>query len=304
VAEPAVVEFRAMGSPCRIVVEPGRLDAAEAARDLVRHLEQCWSRFLDDSEVSALNRSAGRLTIVSAETYDLVATAVRAQEATGGRFNPLMAIQLARHGYRRPWADGPAEPSSDAIAPATTEPIELYPEIPGVKLPQASGFDPGGIGKGLAVDRAIERCRSMGVSFASVELGGDLRVYGAPWYGDRWTIGVADPFDPTADVATFTPTEGALTTSTITKRRWFDGDRWRHHLLDPATGWPSETDLVTVATCSSEAWWAEVVAKTALLAGSADVLAVLGQLGTPGVAVTAAGTVLATSAADPVEVPA
>ncbi len=293
-----------MGSPCRVVVEPGRLDAATAARDLVRDLERRWSRFLDGSEVSALNRSAGRLSIVSAETYALVAAAVRAREATGGRFNPLMAVQLGQHGYRRPWVDGPGEPSGEPIAPATIEPIELYPEILGIKLPAGCGFDPGGIGKGLAVDRAVDRCRAMGASFASVELGGDLRVYGTPWYGDRWTIGVADPFDPAADVATFTPTEGALTTSTITKRRWFDGDRWRHHLLDPATGWPSETDLVTVATCSSDAWWAEVVAKTALMAGSSDVLAVLGQLGTPGVAVTATGTVLTASMNDPVEVPA
>lgn len=273
------------------MVEPGRDDLARGVRDLVESLEQRWSRFRPDSEVAAMNRSSGRLTLVSEPTYTLVAAAAAARQATGGRFNPLMLTQLEDHGYRQPWCDATPIPSLNEIGPGTDEPIGLYPEIAGVVLPKGSRFDPGGIGKGMAVDRAIEFCQQGRSRFASVELGGDLRVYGTPWYGERWAIGIADPFRPEADIATLTPTEGAITTSTTTKRRWFDGRRWRHHLLDPNTGQPADTDLVTVATCSSEAWWAEVAAKTALLAGSAGAPDVLEELGTPGVAVTRSGRV-------------
>ena len=283
-----------MGSPCRVVLDSGAGHLLAEVRDLVHGLERQWSRFIGSSQVSALNRNAGQVTVVSPETFRLVDRAVRARLATGGRFNPLMLRQLEAHGYRRPWDEQRPEPSGGPVAPGSTEPIVLYPEINGVQIPAGEAFDPGGIGKGLAIDVAIELCRSRGASMASVELGGDLRVFGDPWYGPAWRIGVEDPFDPAAEVASFTPTEGAVTTSTTRKRRWSAGDRTYHHLLDPLTGWPGRTDLVSVTTCSGEAWWAEVLSKTALLVGSGRVVRYLEDLETPGVAVTAEGRVLTT----------
>lgn len=283
-----------MGSPCRVVLDTGADRLAAEARDLVQALEQQWSRFIDSSEISALNRNAGRVTVVSPETYRLVDRAVQAQLATGGLFNPLMLRQLEAHGYRRPWDEASPAPSGGPVAPGTVEPIVLYPEISAVQIPDGEALDPGGIGKGLAVDMAIELCRHRGASMASVELGGDLRVYGDPWYGPAWRIGVEDPFDPAVEVASFTPTEGAVTTSTTRKRSWSAGDRTYHHLLDPITGWPGRTDLVSVTTCSGEAWWAEVLSKTALLVGSRRVVRYLDELETPGVAVTGEGRVLTT----------
>jgi thiamine biosynthesis lipoprotein len=154
-------------------------------------------------------------------------------------------------------------------------------------------FDPGGIGKGRAVDLAIERCRELGLAMASIELGSDLRVYGAPWFGDEWTMGVANPFRPDSDVATFTMSCGAVATSTTVKRGCVaDGLRF-HHLLDPATGNPSSSDIVSVTACSEEAWWAEVVARSTLLVGSNRAIGLLDELGVPGAVVTRDGTVFA-----------
>jgi thiamine biosynthesis lipoprotein len=284
-----------MGSPCRVVLDTGADDVAAAVRDLVLGLERGWTRFIDSSEISALNRSPGRVAVVSPETFRLVEHAVRAQLATGGRFNPLMLRQLEAHGYRRPWDEERPVPSGQPVGPGTSEPIVLYPEIDAVQIPEGAAFDPGGIGKGLAVDLAVELCRERGVAMASIELGGDLRVYGDPWFGPVWRIGVEDPFDGGREVAAFTPTEGAVTTSTTRKRSWSAGYRTYHHLLDPVTGWPGASDLVSVSTCSGEAWWAEVVSKTALLVGSGRVLRYLDDLKTPGVAITGEGRVLTTA---------
>jgi thiamine biosynthesis lipoprotein len=286
-----------MGSPGRIVVESGAESIAESARDLVWSLEQRWSRFRPGSEISGLNRVAGRVTVVSAPTYQLIRAAVRARAATGGLFNPLMLHQLEAHGYRRPWGEDRPEPTGDAVRPGVDDDIVLYPEISAVRLPEGCGFDPGGIGKGLAVDLAIELCRRRGSAFASVELGGDLRVDGAPWYGDRWVIGVEDPFDPDRQIATFTPTAGAVTTSTTLRRRWSAGGRTLHHLLDPRTGQPTRSDVVAATTCADLAWWAEVAAKTAVLVGSAAAPDYLRSIGTPGAVVTEDGRIL-TSVAD------
>ena len=288
-----VVEFRSMGSPGRIAVAGGQGDLAERAHALIRELERRWSRFLPTSEVAALNRTDGSVTVVSEPTFRLLRTAATASELTAGRFNPLMLDQLCALGYDRPWRDGnDPTPTGQSGQPATTEPIVLYPEASAVRLPQGARFDPGGIGKGLAVDLAVELCVRGGASTVAVELGGDLRVHGRPWYGERWVIGVTNELDRSTDLATFTPTHGAVTTSTTLRRRWVSGGRTFHHLLEPTTGQPSESDLVAVTTCAAEAWWAEVAAKTALLAGSGSAFEYLDELGVPGVALTSDGRVV------------
>lgn len=297
-AEPPQLAFRAMGSRCRVVVDAGSANLPAQVRDLVLDLERTWSRFLPDSEVSALNDRAGHITLVSNNTFRLISLAETARQATGGRFNPLMLTQLEAHGYRHSWESGPGVPDARPVTPGSAEPIWLDSETSAVRLPDGSRFDPGGIGKGLAVDLAIELCRQLGATTASVELGGDLRVTGEPWYGPRWEIGVADPFDREQRVGSFTPTEGAVTTSTTLIKSWMQGQVRYHHLLDPVSGCPSSTDLVAVTTCSSAAWWSEVAAKTALLSGSAEALRILAELNTPGIAVTADGEVLSSGSTD------
>ena len=69
------------------------------------------------------------------------------------------------------------------------------------------------------------------------------------------------------------------------------GSQRRHHLLDPSTGYPAQTDLVAVTTCSSQAWWAEVLAKTALIAGRDQAAQILRAQATAGVMVDGRGEV-------------
>ncbi len=302
-----VASFRAMGSPCRIVVNEGAREAALEARHLIEDLELRWSRFLPQSEISQLNRCAGQLMIVSKETYTLIDHACVARAATHGVFNPLMLSQLEDLGYRQPWIDGPPETrtgradqsragqankSSGEQSVACLEEIQLLPELSAVCLPKRTQFDPGGIGKGLAADLATELLLASGATTISVELGGDVRVTGKPWYGPSWRIGVSHPFDDGAEVAAFTPDSGAVATSSRLGRRWTVGAEARHHLLDPGTGRSAETDLVASTACAATAWWAEVVAKVVLIGGSEAAHGCWQDLAASGIAVTEEGDVL------------
>lgn len=285
------VTFRSMGSPCRIVA--GGVDATvvSEARRYVDELERRWSRFLPESEVCQLNRHAGHISSVSDETYLLARLASEAQTLTAGRFNPLMLAQLETLGYRDTWADsGPTEGSLEHC-PGVLDPVVLLPEINGVIVPAGATFDPGGIGKGLAIDLVTDFLLGTGATTTSVELGGDLRVTGQPWMGESWRIAVRHPFEADGEVATVAPVDGAVATSSTMKRRWIVGERSVHHLLDSSTGQPAETDVVSVTACSSVAWWAEVAAKVALMAGSANTLGMLERLDAPGLIVTADGVV-------------
>ena len=89
-------------------------------------------------------------------------------------------------------------------------------------------------------------------------------------------------------------TDGAVATSTTLRRRWTVEGRERHHLIDPWTGEPSESDLTLVSVVAGEAWIAEVLAKAELLRGSARVFDLVGGTGAEALAVTVAGNLLAT----------
>ena len=172
-------------------------------------------------------------------------------------------------------------------------------EVSGVRLPAGSRFDPGGIGKGLAADLVVDHLRSLGARAAQIELGGDVRVWGDNWTEEPWLVDVQDPRDRVGILTRLELAEGAIATSSVLGHRWTVGDRQMHHLIDPSTGQPSETDVLSVTTTSSELWWAEVVAKVAVLAGSRQAPIVMKQFGCSGIVLDRNGTLVSVASDRP-----
>jgi FAD:protein FMN transferase len=296
--------FRAMGSDAHVVVVGDDEDSLLAtARGRVDDLEQRWSRFLPDSEVSALNRAAGTSVAVSDETIELVRRAVDAEQLSGGSFNATVLGDMLRAGYDRSFdqlrdhsADRHTGAGLSALALAT-EPIDVVGNR--VRLPSATGFDPGGIGKGLAADIVVRETLAAGAAGVCVNLGGDLRVAGDSPDGEGWTIAIEHPGSagPLAHVGI---ADGAVATSTTLLRRWAADGRTgsgevRHHLIDPGTGEPSRSDLAFVTVVAGEAWTAEVLAKAVLLRGSEHPFDLLGGNGAEALAVDQSGAVTASA---------
>ncbi len=281
-----------MGSPCRIVAPDAHL--AETGRRFVEDLERRWSRFLPASEISRLNRLAGRVTLVSETTYALVERAQQARELTGGAFNPLGLDQLERLGYDRPFEEvrGGGSPGRTSIATLTDEPIECLPEILAVRLPEGSRFDPGGIGKGFAADLVAAHLVELGATSLQIELGGDVHVVGPPWSGATWQIGIDLTRDGVAGSYNLGIPAGGVATSGVTRHMWSSGDEMVHHLIDPVTGISAATDLVSVTVAAASTWWAEVLAKVAVMAGSSGVATILNRFAVAGVIVPAVGPVV------------
>lgn len=284
--------FRAMGSDAHLVVVSD--DTALLARAIARvaQLERRWSRFVALSEISMLNRRAGRTMRVSAETQLLVERAIEAWHLTGGAFDPTVLGDLIRAGYDRSFAelDVIADAGSSALRRGVTR-IAVGDGT--ARLPHGVGFDPGGIGKGLAAGLVADETMAEGADGVCVNLGGDLRVRGRGPDGVGWPIAVTHPAasDP---VATLVLADGAVATSTTLLRRWWVRGRRCHHLIDPATGQPSESDLSLVTVVSGEGWTAEVLAKAELLRGSARVFELVGGTAAEALAVTVDGRVLTT----------
>lgn len=279
-----MVTFRAMGSPCRIVAPTN--ECARRGQHLVLELERTWTRFDPSSEVCGLNEHAGDLTIVSPVTYELISLAEHARRATGGAFNPLMLDHLVELGYDRTWDS--VERIDATLPPARNvsgEAIELYPEISAVRLPAGTRFDPGGIGKGMAGDMVAAALLDAGAEAVQIELGGDVRVAGSPWSEGPWHVQLDDSDHGRPCPATISLAGGGVATSSVLRRRWRRGDLDVHHLIDSNTGRSAITDLDAATVVGPTLWWAEVVAKVALMSGSVRGRRLLEEFGMSGVLV-------------------
>ena len=167
-----------------VVVDTGtssRADALRYARERIEHLESRWSRFRANSEISRLNVHRGVPVVVSSDTYRLVETAARACADTQGRYDPTVIDAMCDMGYDRDFSEVRAH--AQFIAPIGTPApgcaaVRLDPTLNAVSLGEGVGFDPGGIGKGLAADIVVGELRASGIAGVMVNLGGDVAVDG------------------------------------------------------------------------------------------------------------------------------
>ncbi len=263
--------FAVMGTTAHVVVVGGAdphalLDLAERR---LRDREALWSRFLPTSELSRLNAAAGRPVVVSPDTFHVIKHAVDAWHWTDHRFDPSVHDTLVAAGYDRDFHDVADDPRPASVRPTPgCAGIELGTVVPTVLLPLGTAIDLGGIGKGMAADLVVAELLDAGAAGAAVNVGGDLRVAGRPPTNDGWLVAVEDPWSG-QELAVVRLEDGGLATTTSAKRQWTRGGKPWHHVIEPTTGAPARSPLVSVTVAASEAWRAEVLAKVVFLGGPA-----------------------------------
>lgn len=252
--------------------------AAGAVRNLFAGWEALLSRFRPESELSRVNRSAGTPTTVRPLLRSVLTVAVDAARATDGLFDPTLGRQMSAIGYNRSF-EGPLRLVGGTFVrdlPAGGwRDIHIDAATNRITIPPGTALDFGGIAKGMAVDAAASLLAEFGVEAALVNAGGDMRV--ASDDAAEWQIG----FDEAKDHAV-TLAGGGIATSGVTKRRWMQDGVQRHHLIDPRTGLPSQSELRSVSVAASTCAQAEVAAKVALILGVEAGTAFLERFELPG----------------------
>lgn len=274
--------FRAMGTDVEVLLEapstPESLLALASVEQEFHRLEAILTRFDPDSALSRLN--ADGTIQPPAELREVVELALGARARTGGRFDPTVHDALVAAGYDRSFeliGSGPAPKRCSTPAGGR---VHVGPALialePGVRL------DLGGIGKGYGVDRTASLLAAHGPCL--VNAGGDLAIRGVSAQGS-WRIGV----ETSEGELTLGLASGALATSGSDRRRWNTANGMGHHLIDPRTGRPSDSDLLRVTAVATTAMEAEVLAKALFLAGEREGTAEADDLGVPAVFVTVDG---------------
>lgn len=252
--EPAARRFEALGSECELYALGAGEDALDAAVAWVHRQHDRFTRFEEHSELSRLNAAAGAWQPVSADLEALLRVCLEAYETSGGLVHAGVLRQLLAAGYTRTFREGPTALTLERGTPPPPLPETLEVAPGRARLARGTGIDLGGIAKGWLADRCVERLGDD----ALANLGGDLAARGGGPTGEGWPVGVGDRTLLLRDM-------GAATSGTRA-RRWGDG---LHHLIDPRTGLPAQTDLEEVSVVARSGAEAEVQAKTALLLGAA-----------------------------------
>jgi FAD:protein FMN transferase len=260
--------FRAMGCEVEIKLETG-LDGAAVLDTLPQRfdrLEDRLSRFRLHSELMQLNARAGTWVTVSEILFDNLLEARQAARQTEGLFNPLILPALVASGYDRNFDDIVPMSSTPPQSTPVWHSIGLRPKTRRVHLPAGSAVDLGGIAKGWTAQHIADDLAQYGPNL--VNIGGDIVVRGAPEGLPGWPIHVDDP-DGDEDLTTVWLRDAAIVTSGTDYRRWrtADGQR-RHHIIDPYTSMPTQTDALSVTVIHPHAPTAEAFAKAILLKGA------------------------------------
>lgn len=241
----------------------GRVHAAISdALDEAARLDAMLSNYKPHSEWSEMNRSAANHPVrVSEELFHLLTKCMEYSSESEGTFDisvgPLMKVWgfYKQSGHLADRARVRTALESVGFSKVILDPKALTVRFAreGVEL------DPGGIGKGYAVDRMAEILCREGVRAALVSAGGSsIYAVGAPPGENGWRIDIKDPHHLSGAAQSVTLRDQSLSTSGNYEKSFYaDGKLWSH-IMDPRTGYPSQgilsVSVIAPKTIDSEAW--------------------------------------------------
>lgn len=213
---------------------------------LLQELENTWSAQKEDSLLSRLNK--GEMVALTDQQQALLDKMEELSTYTDGAFDPKLLTVSSLWGFGD---ETYSVPAADDIFKAFT----------------LKHWDLGAALKGYAGQQAVEIFETLDIERALLNLGGNIQTYGEKADGSPWNIGIQNPDggDPVGIVAV------SGTTSVVTSgdyQRYFELEGVRyHHIIDPATGYPADTDLRSVTVICEDGLTADVLSTALFVMG-------------------------------------
>ena len=271
-------QFSAMGSPCALrFYHHNDIQARgiyQSAVDEVKRLEDKYSRYLNESLLTQINKNAGlRATSIDTETSSLLAYAEQAYQISDGLFDLTTGV------LRKVWDFKVAKlPSQQAIEDQLCfvdwrrvewDDKSIFLSQKGMEL------DFGGLVKEYAADAVASLLKQFDITHGVIDLGGDIHVIGPDIDGNPWEIGIRDPHYQKSKyknsnkklqqaLAYIPMSSGGLASSGDYERNFIVNGKKYSHILNPKTGWPA-LGLSAVSICSEQTILAGTIATIAML---------------------------------------
>ncbi|MBQ3141378.1 MAG: FAD:protein FMN transferase [Clostridia bacterium] len=268
-AQPRTQTALAMDTVIRVTVY-GQPDDTILTRamDLCKQYEGIYSATVEDSDVSLLNAAKGKSVSVSAVTLELLGQAQKYYELSGGLFDVTVAPVSKLWDITQDYPVVPKQKSIDkALTKVGFENLTCSFDTLSASLANGAQIDLGGIAKGAVSDHVSDYLRAQGVESAVIDLGGNVYVLGDK-NGKPFTVGIAYPFAKEGELlGTVKVCDKAVVTAGIYQRYFRMDDQLYHHIFDPVTGYPAETDLYSATILCDDALQADALSTTCILLG-------------------------------------
>ena len=226
-----------------------RILAVDEVEKLIRELEQQWSATLPESMLSRLDED----TVLQGEDLRFMEQVESLSKQTNGAFDPRLGSLIRAWGF----LDG-----NYRVPTAEERRIAL----------RKKEWNLGAVVKGYAGRRAVELLEAMDVDRAILNLGGNVQTYGQKEDGSLWIIGIQNPNggDPVGTVSV-NGTCAVVTSGDY--QRYFEKDGVKyHHILDPGTGMPADSGLVSVTVISKDGVLADAMSTALMVVGLEDAI--------------------------------
>lgn len=241
---------------------------------LMREYEEELSFFRETSAISGINALAGEgYAQVSGETFGLIRAAKEYGSRTKGLLDITVAPLVKKWAFNRPEARVPQDEEIRSVLPLVGyDTIDLDPDSTGIKLPaKGQMIDLGAIAKGYIADQVVEYYRFKGLASALLNIGGNVKALGAKPDGEPWAIGIAQPEKHSTETAAILHVSNAsVVTSGKYERGFLHDGKLYHHILDPRTGRPAESDLKSVTVVSPSSMEADAFSTPLFILGAEE----------------------------------
>ncbi len=225
----------------------------DEAFDEIRHYENILSKTVDGSDVDRINKANGQPIEISGETMDVIQLCMEAGLLSDGKFDMTIGALTDLWDFK---SENPQVPQQNDIEKAldTVDFTKMRTQGSSVTFTNPeTRVDFGGVAKGYIADRIGEFLKEKGVKKAIVNLGGNIVTIGQKDEETLWNIGIERPYsDRTEIMGTVQVADATVVTSGIYERNFQQGGVLYHHVLDPATGYPVETDLEAITLVAAE----------------------------------------------------
>ncbi len=262
--------------------------------DACSRYENLLSKTIDTSDVSRINAAGGETVTVDPETWEILRRAKAISQLTDGAFSITIAPVTALWTFTGMQTNTvPNDETRLAALPLVDDQKIELGENNTVTLPAGMQIDLGGIAKGYIADKVAELIREKATA-GIISLGGNVYSVGQKPDGAKFSVGITDPLNPsTALSVIFTGDCTVVTSGTYERGFNFGGVRY-HHILDPQTGWPSQSDLVSATFVMESSMTADALATACIVIGSEKSLALAREQGLDAMFILKDGTILAT----------
>ena len=242
-------------------------EAVEQAIAEIERLDGMLSATDEESEIYELNRNEGG--IVGEDVSYLIERAKEMYESTGGKFNIAIYPIVEKWGFASGEYYVPTEDELKELLKNTDfSQIEYNKEEKKVTYDSdGMKIDLGGIAKGYTSARIMDIFKNLGVTSGIVNLGGNVQVLGTKPDGSDWKVAIQHPMDANRYIGVLKTHDKAVITSGGYERYFEEDGITYHHIIDPDTGYPADSGLISVTIVCADGTMADCLSTSLFIMG-------------------------------------